>query len=114
MPHVKFDGSRFIGLRNFAFFVVDFFRYGQDIFDRNLVSIILHCHWRWYNTFHMTIISSEDSIPQCDFKLPEVCDVIDIMYVLRTGHFFVTLSSVFWDINLYPAIKVSHTTGYFY
>ena len=26
----------------------------------------------------MTIISSEDSIPQCDFKLLEVCDVIEI------------------------------------
>ena len=62
----------------------------------------------------MTIISSEDSIPQCYFKLPEVCDVIKIMYVLRTGHFFVRLSSVFWDINLYPAINVSYTTGYFY
>ena len=62
----------------------------------------------------MTIISSEDSIPKCDFKLPEIYDVIDLMYVLRTGHFFVTLSSVFWDINLYPAITVSHTTGYFY
>ena len=62
----------------------------------------------------MTIISSEDSIPECDFKLAEVCDVPEMMYVLRTGHFFVTLSSVFWDINLYPAIKVSHTTGYFY
>ena len=60
----------------------------------------------------MTIISSEDSIPQCDFKLPEVCDVIEIVYVLRTGHVFVSLSSVFGD--LYPAIKVSHTTGYFY
>ena len=36
------------------------------------------------------------------------------MYGLRTGHFFFTLSSVLWDINLYPAIKVSYTTGYFY
>ena len=62
----------------------------------------------------MTILSSEDSVPQCDFKLPKVCDVIEIVYVLRTGHVFVTLSSVFGDINLYPAIKVSHTTGYFY
>ena len=25
MPHVKFDGFWFIGLRNFALFVVDFF-----------------------------------------------------------------------------------------
>ena len=72
MLHVKFDGSGFIGLRNFALFVVDFFLYGQDIFDRNKNSIILHCHWRWYNIFLMTIISSEDSIPQCGFELPEV------------------------------------------
>ena len=62
----------------------------------------------------MTIISSEDSIPQCGFEHPEVKDVIDVMYGLRTGHFFVTLYSVLWDINLYPAIKVSHTTGYCY
>ena len=61
----------------------------------------------------MPIISSENSITQCGLQLPEVYDVIEIMYVLRTGHFFVTLSSVFWNINLYPAIKVSHTTGYF-
>ena len=27
----------------------------------------------------MTIISSEDSISHCDFKLPEVCDVIKNM-----------------------------------
>ena len=114
MPHVKFDGSGFIGLRNFALFCCRFFFYGQDIFDRNIISIILHCHWCWYNIFLMKIISSEDYIPQCDFKLPDVCDVTEMMYVLRTGHFFVTLSSVFWDINLYPAIQVSHTTGYFY
>ena len=56
----------------------------------------------------MTIISSRDSIPQCDFKLLEVCDI------LRTGHFFVTLSSVIWDINFYPVINVSHATSYFY
>ena len=62
----------------------------------------------------MTIISSEDSIPQCDFKLPDVCDVVEKMYVLRTGHFFVSLPSVIWDINFYPVIKVSHATGYFY
>ena len=59
------------------FFVVDFFLYGQDIFDQNIISIILHCHWSWYNIFLMSIISSKDSIPQCDFKLPEVCDVIE-------------------------------------
>ena len=28
----------------------------------------------------MTIISYEDSISQCDFKLPEVCDVIHLSY----------------------------------
>ena len=55
---MKFDGSGFIGFRNFALFVVDFFLYGQDIFDQNIISIILHCHWRWYNIFLMTIISS--------------------------------------------------------
>ena len=62
----------------------------------------------------MTNISSEDSIPQCDFKLPEVCDVIEKMYVLRTGHFFVTWLSVILNINLYPVIEVSRVTGYFY
>ena len=60
----------------------------------------------------MTIISSKDSISHCDLKLPEVCDVIK--NVLRTGHFFVTLSSVILDVNFYPVIKVSHATGYFY
>ena len=69
MPHVNFDGSWSIGLRNFALFVVDFFLYGQDIFDRNIISIILHCHWCWYNIFLKKIISSEDSIPQCDYTV---------------------------------------------
>ena len=36
------------------------------------------------------------------------------MYVLRTGHFYVTKPSVILDINFYPVIKVSHATGYFY
>ena len=62
----------------------------------------------------MTIISSEDFIPQYDFKLPEVCDICDVMYVLRTGNNFVTWPSVIWNINFYPMIKVSHATGYFY
>ena len=75
--------------------------------------MILHCHWCWYNILLITIISSEDSIPQCDFKLPEIFNVID-KYVLRTGHFFVTLSPVILDINFYPVIMVSHATGYFY
>ena len=79
MCHVKFDGSRFIGFRNFALFGVYFFLYGQDIFDQNIFFEILHCHWRWYNIFLMAIISSEDSITQCDFKLPELCDVIKNM-----------------------------------
>ena len=35
------------------------------------------------------------------------------MYVLRTGHFFVTLSSLILDINFYLMIKVSHATGFF-
>ena len=56
MRHVKFDGSGFIGFRNLALFVVVFFLYGQDIFDQNIISIILH--WRGYNIFLMTIISS--------------------------------------------------------
>ena len=30
--------------------------------------------WVWYNIFLVTIISSEELIPQCDFKLPEICD----------------------------------------
>ena len=77
MRVVKFDGPGFIGFRYFAVFVVDFFLYGQDIFDQNVISIILHCHWCWYNMFLMTIISSEDSIPKCGFKLPEVCDIIE-------------------------------------
>ena len=53
----------------------------------------------------MTIISSEDFIPLYDFKLPEVCDICDVMYVLRTGNIFVTWPSVFWDINFYPNDK---------
>ena len=53
-----------------------FFLYGQDIFDKIITSIIIHCNWCWNISFLMTIISSEDSIPQCDFKLPDVCDVV--------------------------------------
>ena len=77
MCHVKFDGSGFIGYRNFASFVVEFFfLYGQGNLYQIIISIILHCHWCWYNIFH-DIISSEDSIPKYDFKLPEICDVIE-------------------------------------
>ena len=74
MRHVKFVG---FGFRNFAFFVVDFFLYGQDIFDQIIISLILHCHWCWYNIILLTIISSEDCIPQCGFKFPEVSDIIE-------------------------------------
>ena len=58
-------------------FLLSIFFYGQDIFSQIIISIILHCHWCWYNVFRMAIIRSGDSIPQCDFKLPEVCDVIE-------------------------------------
>ena len=76
MRHVKFYGSGFIGFRNFAYFVVNFFSTGQDVFDQ--IIIILHdCHWCCNNILLKTIISSEDSIPQCDFKLPDVCDVVE-------------------------------------
>ena len=33
--------------------------------------------------------------------------------ILRTGHFFVTLYSVIWDINIYPVIKVNQATVIF-
>ena len=52
----------------------------------------------WYNIFLMTIISFEDSIPQCDFKLTEICYVIENV-CLTDRTLFVTLSSVIWDIN---------------
>ena len=55
--------------------LLSFFLYGQDIFDQIIISIILHCHWCWNNISLMTIISSEDSIRQCGFKLSDVCDL---------------------------------------
>ena len=57
--------------------LLSIFPYGQDIFDQIIISIILHCHWCWNHIFLMTIISSKDSIPQCDFKLSDVCDVVE-------------------------------------
>ena len=61
----------------------------------------------------MTIFIFEDSIPHCDFKLPEICDCIQKCMSDEHDTFllhFVTLSSVIWDINLYPVIIVSHAT----
>ena len=52
-----------------------FFLYGQDILVQIIISITLRYHWRWLDIFHMTIIKSEESIPKCDFKRPEICDV---------------------------------------
>ena len=77
MPHVKFDGSGFIAFRHFAFFVVDFFTLRTENLDQIIICIILHCLWVWYNIFLVTIISSEDLIPQCDFKLSEICDDVE-------------------------------------
>ena len=77
MRHVKFDGSGFIGFGNFASFVAGFFLYGQCILVQIIISIIIRYHWCLFNIFHMIIISSEDSIPQCEFKPAEICDVIE-------------------------------------
>ena len=79
MRHIKFDASGYIGYRNFTgfFFFVGFLLYEQDILDQIIISIIVHCNWFWSNVFPMTIISCQDSIPQCDFKFPEICDVIE-------------------------------------
>ena len=68
MRHVKFDGSMFIGFGKFAFF------FSLRTEHQIIISIILRYHWCWFNIFHMAIINSENSIPQCDFKLPEICD----------------------------------------
>ena len=64
----------------------------------------------------MTILIFEDSIPHCDFKLPEICDCIQKCMSDEHDTFllhFVTLSSVIWDINFYPVIIVSHATVFF-
>ena len=64
MGHVKFHGSGFIGFRNFAFCVVDFFLYGQDIFHKLLFPYFYIVIGVGIVFFVMTIISSEDSFPQ--------------------------------------------------
>ena len=47
----------------------------------------------------MTLISFEDSIRQCDFKFQEICDVTEKNMSYGRDSFFVTLSSVIWDIK---------------
>ena len=54
-----------------------FFLHGQGSLVQIIISIFLRYCWCWFSIFNETIISSEDSIPQCDFELPEICDVIE-------------------------------------
>ena len=88
-------------------FCCKYFLYGQDIFDRTIISIIEHCHWCLYDIFSWQL-SVLKTRPPCDFKLPD-----REMNVFRTGHFFVISSSLIWYINFCPVIIVIQTTGYF-
>ena len=88
-------------------FCCKYFLYGQDIFDQTIISIIEHCHWCWYDIFSWQL-SVLKTRPPCDLKLPD-----REMNVFRTGHFFVTSSSLIWYINFCPVIIVIQTTGYF-